>query len=58
MGRDPVEQDTDGWYFWDETWADRHGPFDSEEKAREALDHYCKTYLGYGKEEQCQDTKS
>lgn len=29
-----------GWYFYDETWANRLGPFDSEDEARAA----CKTY--------------
>src|SRR5262245_10507210 len=24
---DPVHCDVDGWYFWDETWSDRDGPF-------------------------------
>jgi len=39
---DPVHQDAaDGkWYFWDETWADRCGPFDTKEACRIALYHY------------------
>jgi hypothetical protein len=36
-----------GWYFWNETWADRHGPFDSEEKAREELAIYVATQNGH-----------
>ena len=29
-----------GWYFWDETDAYCHGPFETEEQAREALRGY------------------
>ena len=33
---DPVEQLENGsWIFWDETWAYSHGPFETEEIARE-----------------------
>ncbi len=46
---DPVHKDKDGWYFWDETWSSAVGPFDTEEKAREALNKYC-VYLDYGSE--------
>lgn len=39
--RDPIHQDPDGkWYFYDETWAYRYGPFESEEKARAELGLY------------------
>lgn len=37
---DPVHEDNDKWYFWDETWADRHGPYETEAKARQALRKY------------------
>ena len=40
-----VHKDKDGWYFWDETWADRYGPYKTEEECRQKLDNYCKTYL-------------
>jgi hypothetical protein len=40
-----VEEKYGGWIFWDETWADYHGPFKTEEGANEALQIYCKTYL-------------
>lgn len=33
--------DRTGWYFWDETWADRNGPYYTEEAARKALAAYC-----------------
>ncbi len=35
--------DLPGWYFWDETWADYHGPFATELEARESLKNYCET---------------
>ena len=46
---DPVHRDgVDGrWYFWDETWADRLGPFATEEVARRRLYEYA-LELGVG----------
>lgn len=37
---DPVHQENGSWYFWDETWAYRYGPYESKEKAREMLENY------------------
>lgn len=28
---------TEGWYFWDETWAYAHGPYETEELCRQSL---------------------
>lgn len=44
---DPVYQDkeTEKWFFWDETWADSVGPYDTEEECREDLRLYV-IYLG------------
>lgn len=46
--QDPVHQDeSDGqWYFWDETWANRYGPYDSRRKAEQRIDDYCRDVLG------------
>ena len=44
--RDPVHRDAGEWWFWEETWADRSGPFDTEEEAREACNRYAKEVLG------------
>jgi hypothetical protein len=46
---DPVHQDAqDGkWYFWDETWADRCGPYDTREIADQKAKEYG-DYLTYG----------
>lgn len=41
FARDPVHEDEGQWWFWDETWADRMGPFVDEEAARKALVVYC-----------------
>lgn len=38
---DPVHFDEGGWWFWDETWSGREGPFESRTRAREALSRYC-----------------
>lgn len=45
IGRhDPVEYSPKekGWIFWDETWAQFHGPFVSEADCQAALMEYCK----------------
>lgn len=49
---DPVHQDFGKWWFWDETWAYREGPFDTEEICRVALELYCDQMLGDGTESQ------
>jgi len=43
---DPVHQDNNKWYFWDETWGNRYGPYDTETEARKLLAKYCKEELG------------
>jgi len=30
------------WYFWDETWSNRHGPYETEKEARAILGQYVK----------------
>lgn len=46
MGSDPVFSRIAAsgleWNFWDETWSNIHGPYDTEEEARAALDEYTK----------------
>lgn len=49
-GRDPVfylEGDENvgdaGWYFWDETWVNFYGPYDTQEEARGACVQYAET---------------
>lgn len=46
--KDPVHQDpADGkWYFYDETWSDRYGPYDSEAEARLRCQEYAEHELG------------
>jgi hypothetical protein len=44
---DPVHQESDGaWWFWDETWGYRYGPYKSKREARKALNKYVKEVLG------------
>ena len=39
---DPVFQSADGkWSFWDETWANTVGEYDTEEETRAELARYC-----------------
>ena len=28
------------WWFWDEAWSERMGPYDSEDEARKAMNKY------------------
>lgn len=45
---DPVHKDLNGkWYFYDETWDDRQGPYDTEHEARMGLAAYM-TWLDIG----------
>lgn len=48
--RDPVHYDPDlqEWFFWDESWAHSHGPFESEQQAREELKQYAEWLEGGG----------
>jgi hypothetical protein len=42
-GPDDVKRETHwdpGWYFYDETWASRHGPFSTYEETAKAWKHY------------------
>ena len=41
---DPIHQQEDGkWYFYDETWADTLGPYDTKEECEAALHKYAET---------------
>lgn len=37
---DPVHAHEGSWWFWDEIWVDRHGPYATEAEARAALRAY------------------
>jgi hypothetical protein len=46
---DPIHQDADGrWFFWDETWAARLGPYKTRALAKRSLAAYVE-YLETGK---------
>ena len=42
----PIHEEGGKWYFWDETWADRCGPFDTKEQAEAELGFYVRNILG------------
>jgi len=46
MIQEPIEKDSDGWWFWEENWAIRHGPYNTREEAVKKLTEYCQTTLG------------
>jgi len=37
---DPVSKYKGMWYFWDETWSQTFGPFDTHQEAREGCRQY------------------
>ena len=41
----PVRFEDNAWWFWDEIWIDRYGPFETEEEATDACTEYCKGEL-------------
>lgn len=45
---DPVFKDEkDGkWYFWNETWSDPLGPYDTKEEAHREFRRYCEILGG------------
>jgi hypothetical protein len=43
---DPVHEDKDGWWFLDETWSTRYGPYESEKECRNEMKQYCIEVLG------------
>lgn len=51
----PVHEESGKWYFWDETGASRHGPFDTEDRARVELDKYA-DWLANGPTQLNEDT--
>ena len=42
---DPVHKDAEGFWFYNEVWADRYGPYETEEIARSELQRHCDTVL-------------
>lgn len=44
---DPVHFHEGKWWFWDEVWVDRMGPFETKEEARAEILRYCKEVLGH-----------
>lgn len=47
MSYDPVHEENGAWYFYDETQADRYGPYPTEEVSRQMMDRYA-TWLDTG----------
>jgi hypothetical protein len=46
LPNDPLHMHEGKWWFWDETWANSHGPYDNRKAAKAALDVYCREVLG------------
>lgn len=42
---DPVHEDDAGWWYWDETWSERGGPYPSKEAAEEFMRRYARICL-------------
>lgn len=39
------EMEPEGWYFWDETWASRIGPYSTYDEAKHMMERYAKEVL-------------
>lgn len=39
---DPVHEDDAGWWYWDEFWSERYGPYPSKEAAEEFMRRYAR----------------
>lgn len=37
----PIHRINNKWYFWNETWSERHGGFPSREVCEQKLKEYC-----------------
>lgn len=46
LPNDPLHIHEGKWWFWDETWSERHGPYLTRTGAKHALDKYCREVLG------------
>jgi len=40
---DTGEEIMPGWYFWDESWAYRHGPFSTYKECADIFRYYCES---------------
>ena len=40
MPPEPIFQDQHGWWFWDEVWADKFGPYHDQQTAKKAMERY------------------
>ena len=41
IGNQAIHEEDNLWYFWDESWASRQGPFESKDIALKQLKKYC-----------------
>ena len=40
MKSEEIHKEVDGWYFWDETWGYRYGPYKSKKECEIKLTKY------------------
>lgn len=43
---DPIVQIKGKWYFWNEVWTDKYGPYENKEEANKKLLEYSRVVLG------------
>ncbi|MHA2330233.1 MAG: hypothetical protein ACXACR_17070 [Candidatus Hodarchaeales archaeon] len=36
----PIHKEKNKWYFWDETWSDKFGPYNTKKEAQAMLEKY------------------
>lgn len=45
FAEDPITEENGKWYFWNETWTDLIGPYETKEEAIVELAKYVTEYL-------------
>jgi len=54
---DPIHFYEGKWWFWDETWSDRVGPYDTEAEAKQKIKEYTENYLDKPKKKKMGERK-
>jgi len=42
FSENPIHLESNGWYFWDETWAHEYGPYSSYAECYTGMIGYCR----------------
>lgn len=45
---DPIHEEKGQWWFWDEVWCDKLGPYSTRVAAQQACEEYARNFLNIG----------